>query len=203
MRLLVLFIMTIFLISNPVYAKGQSEIIKDVENYLNNIHTMKANFIQSGVNVEDVMATGMFYLKRPGRLRFEYNAPYNDIIVADGVMIHFYDAELESVSNAPISSTLADFLLRKEITLSDDVSVVKVFRKNKLLNIMLTLNEDPEAGSLTLGFYEDPLQLAKWSVLDAQGNVTDITLTKIENDNKLDPSLFVFKSPNGAQGYNE
>lgn len=194
-----------FALTIPAFAKTstQGDVIRDVERYLNGLRTAESTFVQSGAAAEGVMATGTFYLNRPGRLRFEYAEPFNDVIVADGVMIHFYDDEFESVSDAPIGSTLADFLLRKKISLSDDIKIMSVFRKDKLLHVMLALAEDPEAGSLTLAFHENPLQLAKWSVIDAQGIVTEITLTDFKEDVPLDPALFVFKAPKGMQGYND
>ena len=97
---------------NPLpaaYAQTAARDIQTAEEYLNNLKTMKAEFIQIAHN--GAQLSGMFYLNRPGELRFEYNE-VDDFIVADGLLIYFYDSELKEQTNAPIGQTLADFLLR-------------------------------------------------------------------------------------------
>ena len=65
---------------------------RKAENYLRGLKTAKANFIQS--TSSGLQLFGTFYLDRPGKLRFEYDA-LDDFVVADGIFIYFYDSELE------------------------------------------------------------------------------------------------------------
>ncbi|MEC8663840.1 MAG: outer-membrane lipoprotein carrier protein LolA, partial [Pseudomonadota bacterium] len=109
--------------------------------------------------------------------------------------IYFYDAELQEQSNAPIGQTLADFLLRSDLSLSGDITVTDLRREGGLLQITLTQTADPGAGSITLGFQENPMWLKKWRVTDSLGNVTEIELFEMQTGISLDRSLFIYSDP--------
>jgi len=180
-------------IAGGVQAQSKPSDVQKVERYLNNTKTLKARFTQTAY--DGSTATGTFYLKRPGRLRFEYDAPIQDFIVADGVFIYYYDAEMKQQSNTTIGNSLADFLLRKDISLDGDITVTDVKREGGLLQLTLVTTEDPSAGSLTLGFEEGPLLLKKWRVTDGQGLTTDIELSQIETGLSLSRKLFYYLDP--------
>lgn len=167
--------------------------VQAVENYLNGITTLRARFIQTANDGQQ--SQGVFMLKRPGRMRFEYQVPNKDLIVADGLLIYFYDAELKEQKNMPISRSLADFFLRKNLKLSDGVRVTDVKREGGLLQLTVVEAKNDLGGSLTLGFTEKPLALNRWQVVDAQGAVTQIELEDIETGIKLDGNLFHYYDP--------
>jgi outer membrane lipoprotein-sorting protein len=118
-------------------------------------------------------------------------------------LIYFYDAQLGEQSNAPIGQTMADFLLRKDIRLSGDVSIERIMRGGDLVQITLIQASDPGAGSLTLGFSENPFQLKKWRVVDAQGQTVEVELFQMQSGVKLDSNLFVFHDPKPKKKYND
>lgn len=183
-----------FLLSLPASAAtGPAPSIKKTEEYLRSLGTAQARFLQTAS--DGTQYIGTFYLDRPGKLRFEYDDPVKDFIVADGMFIYFYDAELGEQTNAPIGQTLADFLLRSDLKLSGDVTVEKVERKGGLLQITLAQTEDPGAGALTLGFEEKPFALKKWRVTDPQGAVTEVELFQLQTDVRLDSGLFAYHDP--------
>ncbi len=198
----IIFAFLLFVLAMPAFAQ-QQQIAGDVgraEAYFSNLKTAKARFIQTAP--DGSQTRGNFYLSRPGKLRFEYDPPIKDFVVADGLFIYFYDAQLKQQSNAPISQTLADFLLRKDLKLSGDLKVAKISRDGGLLQMTIVQAAEPNAGSLTLGFQESPeFRLKKWRVRDAQGNITEIELFNIETGLKLPSNLFVYLDPN-KKGYN-
>ena len=170
----------------------QAELTR-IEAYLNDITTIKADFLQTAPN--NYVAGGTFYLSRPGKLRFDYVEPNKDIIVADGSSIWYYDSKLKDASHTSISSTLADFLLRRVIKLSDDITVTDFQRGNGMIQLVMTQTKDPGEGSLTLVLNEKPLQLRQWRVVDAQQNTTEVTLQNPQYGMTLDPALFVWHTP--------
>lgn len=174
-------------------AAGQPPSVKKAEDYLRTLGTAQARFLQTAPDGSQYIGT--FYLNRPGKLRFEYDDPVKDFVVADGFFIYFYDAELGEQTNAPIGQTLADFLLRTDLKLSGDVTVKDVERKGGLLQITLAQTADPGAGALTLGFDENPFALKKWRVTDPQGAVTEVELFQMQTGVKLDGSLFAYRDP--------
>lgn len=182
----------------PSYAMADAQ--KDIaaaESYLRGISTYKARFIQTSNSGDQ--AAGDFLLKRPGRLKFTYDAPIEDFIVADGVFVYYYDGQLKEQSSAPISQSLADFFLRADLRLSGDIQVQGVRREAGFLLLTLVQKEDPSAGSLTLAFNENPMQLKKWRVVDAQGAVTEVELFDVTAGIKLDNDLFHYYDPKRGQ----
>lgn len=176
--------------------------LEQVKTYLAQLDTAKARFIQTAP--DGTQQVGTFYLNRPGRLRFEYDDPVGDFVVADGAFLYFYDADLKQTSNAPIGQTLADFLLRKDISLAGDVKVMGVQETGGLLQVLLTQAADPAAGSLTLGFRSEPFALKKWRVVDAQGQITEVELFDVRTGLALPATLFVYRDPAHPKGkFNE
>ena len=191
----------------PVWAAQPSQSVpvtnevRQAEAYFQELKTVKSRFTQTSPDGSQIRGT--FYLDRPGKLRFEYDAPSRDFVVADGLFIYFYDGELKQQTNAPISQTLADFLLRKDLKLSGDLKVTKIMRAGNLLQVTLVQTKEPKAGELVLGFTEKPkFQLKKWRVVDAVGNITETELFDVQSGLKLPSSLFAYHDPN-AKGLNK
>lgn len=184
-----------------ITAGEKDVLVNNIQNYLNNLKTMQADFSQ--MSQDGATENGKFYLSRPGKLRFQYDAPNGDYIVADGLLVHYWDSGVKNYSSAPIGTTLADFLLRKNIRFAgDDIQVLDLKRpaENKLL-ITFNQKKNPEAGDLRMLFSESPLQLLKWRVTDGAGSVTEVSLSKVQTGLKLSPSLFRFKAPKGYEGH--
>lgn len=172
--------------------------IKRAESWLQNLHTAQARFIQT--THDGTQLVGTFYLSRPGKLRFEYDPPLEDFVVADGVFIYFYDAELQEQTNAPIGTTLANFFLRKDFSLEGDLKVIETKRAGGFIQIKVTQTDEPEAGSITFAFTEDPFELKKWRVVDPQGLITEVELFYLKTGINLDSKLFVYIDPQKQDG---
>ncbi len=177
--------------------------IQQAQDYMNNLKTAQARFVQTAPN--GMQLVGTFYLNRPGRLRFEYDPPIEDFVVADGFFIYFYDSELEEQTNMPIGYSLADFVLRGDIDFSKDIIVSDVQNQQDMLHISLISKNDPDAGSLALSFSQKPFALKKWSVRDAMNSATEIELFYLKTGLDLDEGLFNYVDPNLGKGnnYNE
>ncbi len=185
----------------PQVTAPASNELKQAEAYFQDLKTVKSRFTQTSPDGSQIRGT--FYLNRPGKLRFEYDAPSKDFVVADGLFIYFYDGQVKQQSNAPISQTLADFLLRKDLKLSGDLKVTKIMRAGGLLQITMIQRDEPKAGELTLGFNEQPkYQLKKWRVKDSVGNITETELFDMQTGIKLPSSLFAYHDPE-AKGVNK
>ncbi len=164
-----------------------------IEVYLNTLTTVEARFTQ--VSETQGVARGDFYLRRPGRMRIEYDPPVPYLYVADGFWLTFWDAELEQRSDVLLGSTLADFIVREDIALSGDIRVTDVSHVQDTIEVDLVQAEDPAAGQLTLVFQERPIELLRWRVVDAQGLTTDVYLSDARFGVPLDNDLFVAPRP--------
>ncbi len=173
-------------------AKDKADVSR-VEDLLNSIKTLAAHFTQLSDN--GGTAEGVFYLQRPGRLRFEYEPPTPILIVGTGDTIVFYDSRLGQVTYVPIESTPLSFLVDENISFSGDTEVVRVDREPGALAVTLADANGRRDGTITLIFSESPLRLRMWRVTDAQGRVTTIALSRTRTNVTLDDELFRFVDP--------
>ena len=178
----------------PAFADaGDQAAVQRVQDYLNGIETLKARFVQTAN--DGSQAAGDFMLKRPGRMRFQYDKPVTDFIVADGSMIYYYDGQMKQQSSAPVSKSLADFFLRKDLNLSGDIRVSDVKREKGLLHLTLVQAKEPLSGSLTLIMNENPMELKAWRIVDSQGLVTTVSLSGTVTGIHLADKFFHYYDP--------
>jgi outer membrane lipoprotein-sorting protein len=197
----ILSLVLVLSVSFTSLAQANDPFLLKAQNWFNSLDDAKARFAQIGSNGSEL--TGTFYLNRPRRLRFEYDAPITDFVVADGILIHFYDGELNDVSNAPIGQTPADFILRNDLDFlsdRDELLVTETRHNGNIFRMTLVQRDDPDSGKIILDFVKEPMRLLGWAIMDSVGNFTRIRLDELERDVKLDPRLFVFVEPDEKLG---
>lgn len=181
------------------------DLLDRVEAYLNGISAFKARFVQMAPSGE--MSSGTMHFARPGRVRFEYDGDKPLLIVSDGELLSFIDYQVGQVTRWPVNDTPLAPLLAKSVDFQSDATVLSGGR-GALANIVAVTASDPNQpnqGSLTLYFLEregrdnaPALELTSWEVVDAQGLLTTITLSDIDDDPELAESLWSFEDPRGA-----
>jgi outer membrane lipoprotein-sorting protein len=165
-----------------------------VEDYLNGIATLNARFLQISTN--GGYAKGAIYLWRPGRMRIEYDPPTPILIVADGSSLFYQDKDLDQISGVPIGATPASVLLDERIALlSGRFTIVGFERQARVLRLTMVKTEDAGEGRITLIFGDRPLVLKKWTITDAQGITTTVSLLKSRFGVPLKAELFQFEIP--------
>ena len=164
-----------------------------ISNYLNGVTTLEGNFVQIGHDGE--LSEGLFYMRRPGRIRFEYEPPNPALIVADGVWVGIYDKRLNTLDRIPLRSTPLDILLRKRVDLRNDGAVRSIERSPGLMRVTAIDPNAPEQGSITMVFADNPLELRQWIVVDPQGLTTTVALSEMRSNVTLDPNLFFIEDP--------
>lgn len=190
------------LLSVPAFAQEQNNrYIAQAENWLSNLNTAKADFRQ--IDYQGRELRGKFYINRPGRLRFEYEQPIEDHIIADGTFIYFHDGETNQANSAPIGATMADFILRDDVSMDGKIKVESVRERNGYVQIALSQADQPGTGQLILNFSKAPFTLKSWRIIDAQGLTTDIILSDFERVSRLDPRLFVYKPAQAQDRFNQ
>lgn len=176
-----------------VFSPEQIADINRVQAYLNQLTTLDSRFVQIDPNGN--FSEGTVFLSRPGKMRFEYDPPSPLLLVADGTWFIYVDKELEEVSHIPLDSTPAAFLLRQEISLNDEYKVTSITSENGLVTMEAVERYAPENGKVQLVLEDRPLQLKQWTVTDAQGLDTRVTLINSRFGRELDDELFYFKDP--------
>jgi outer membrane lipoprotein-sorting protein len=162
--------------------------IARVEAYLNSIDTMKASFQQFIEN--EGLTFGRIYLRRPGRLRVEYDPPSEILLIADGTLLSYYDAELNHIEQVPLRFSPMWFLLRDDVELGGDVTVTQFKKSANAILIGLVQSDEPDAGSVMLELADNPLELTQWTITDPAGTQVRVGLYNTEFGMPLQPALF-------------
>ena len=156
---------------------------------LNSLVTMSADFSQ--VSGDGRRLTGLVYVQRPGRLRFEYNKPSTLEIVSDGATVLVRDRKLNTSDPYPITQTPLKFLLSSRIDLGRDTAVRSVGNSGD--GVQVTIEDNSTLGGtsrITLTFDPDITMLKRWRVTDPQGFTTTVSLSDVEKNKPIDPKVF-------------
>jgi len=187
MRPLLAALSAIVLLFATLPAQAQTGV-PEIEKYLNSIRTVKARFVQSNPNGS--IAQGTLYVRRPGRMRFEYDPPSQLKIVADGFQVTMWDPATKDFGQWPIGWTAASFLVKEPLSLSGDLRVEKLDRVNGLIEATMSQAKKPQEGKVVVRFAENPLALRGWTIIDSRGQQVSVALTDTQTGLQLADSLF-------------
>jgi outer membrane lipoprotein-sorting protein len=168
-------------------------LIAQIEAYLNDQKGLTANFVQ--VASDGSTRTGQAWLERPGKMRFQYDPPDQQLLVAGYGLLVYHDPELDQTTNIPLGSTPLGILLAKHVDLtSGKVIITNIQQQPGEDDITLIRKGRAAAGSLTLSFSTDPLELRQWVVNDAQARQTRVTLYNVKPGGPYPNSLFEYST---------
>ena len=171
--------------------------VPEIEQYINSIRTLQARFVQNNPNGSVVQGT--LYLRRPGRMRFEYDAPSQLKIVADGSQVTMWDPANKDFGQWPIGWTAASFLVRDQLKLSGDLTVQGLQRTGDGLQLTVVQTKKPQEGKIIVRLAENPLALRGWSIIDNRGSKVDVALVDVRSGMQLADSLFKYDGPDAGQ----
>lgn len=174
------------------------EDLQRVQTYLEGLRSLKARFLQIAPN--GAVSRGTAWLERPGRMRFQYDAPSPFLLVAGHGLLVFHDSDLDQTTNIPLSRTPLGILLADHVQLSGDVTVTGMKRLPGQLQVTLVRTASPGDGSLTLDFADTPLALRQWTVVDAQRQATRVSLYDVQRGGTFSPDLFEYVNMNAGPG---
>lgn len=171
--------------------------LRQVEQHLSATQSMTANFIQTDTRNRSVRGT--LQLKRPGRIRFEYGAGANMLLVANGKTLSFIDYEVGQksswgIANSPLSVLLSprpDLARIARILPSNDPRVVLVRARDA---------RRPEFGTIVLAFVKSGsapggLLLEGWTTVDAQNKRTTVKLDSQRYNVAIPDTAFAYAEP--------
>jgi len=162
--------------------------VPEIEKYFNSIKTLQSRFVQSNPNGSTIQGT--LYVRRPGRMRFEYDPPSQLKIVADGFQVTMWDPTTKDFGQWPIGWTAASFLVKDPLSLSGDLRVEKLDRVNGLIEATMSQTKKPQDGKVIVRFAENPMVLRGWTIIDSRGQQVSVALSDMQTGVQLADSLF-------------
>lgn len=193
--------MTKFLFAAPLAlaasASAQSPDLGSVSAHLQAVQTMTANFSQTDRSGKTV--NGVLTLKRPGKIRFQYEKGVPILIVADGKALTFIDYSVKQVQRWPIGNSPLGVLLDPKHDLTRYAKVVPT-ADQRIVLLEAKDPKHPEYGVVTLAFHKSAsspagLMLAGWSQLDSQNNRTMVRLSGQQFNGPVAANAFAWTDP--------
>lgn len=172
----------------PAFAQGVIPL-DAVSAYFQNIDTLESKFTQ--INADGTIDTGRLYIDRPGKLRFEYNAPNDALILASAGSLAIFDGRSNTgPERYPLSKTAFSLILDRTVNLTSSK-----FRTDAAYDAGVTVitAEDPkrpQVGKMHLSFTDSPIALRSWVITSQSGQKTTIILGDVSTGVKHPNSLF-------------
>jgi len=168
-------------------AAAPSATAQKIADHFSNVQTMSGEFVQFGPRGEQT--GGKFFIQRPGKIRFNYEAPSSTTVVSDGRSVVVENVKLKTADLYPLSKTPLKLLLDDRIDLSgtkvrsvkeeDDLTTIQLADKSVFGNARITMMFDPKS-------YE----LRQWTITDAQGKDTTVMIFNVRQGVKIDQAMF-------------
>lgn len=166
--------------------------LEAIETYLNGIKTLNASFVQTSSN--GGTAEGTIQIEKPNKIRMEYAAPTNVLIVGDGKYIIYNDKDLDQVTHIDYKDIPASLILADDVKIDGkDIKVVDFYQDAGSTSITLDYKKKGDVGPITLIFSNNPMELKQWKIVDPQNIEVIVSMYNAEKDITLDESLFKFR----------
>ncbi|MGZ3196410.1 MAG: LolA family protein, partial [Croceibacterium sp.] len=164
------------------------------------IGTMTADFTQTDRNGKSVR--GVLTLKRPGKIRFEYEKGVNMLLVSDGHALTLVDYDVKQVQRWPIGSSPLGALLDPNRDVKKFGRMVPTGNPN-VLSIQVKDPKRPEFGVIALIFVKSSsapggLELASWVALDSQNQRTTVRLSNQRYGVAVSDNAFSYRDPRSS-----
>ncbi|MEL7211023.1 MAG: outer membrane lipoprotein carrier protein LolA [Pseudomonadota bacterium] len=176
-------------ISLALPAQAEKLPLNAISNYLNGLQTAKGAFTQ--INGDGTISTGTIYIKRPGRVRFEYNPPEASLVMAGGGQVAIFDARSnQPPEQYPLSRTPLSIILQRNVNLAQAQMVTGHGYDGTSTTVTAQDPENPDYGSIQMVFTGNPVELRQWVITDNAGGQTTVVLGELEKGVQLPARLF-------------
>jgi outer membrane lipoprotein-sorting protein len=183
--------------ASPVPSEGfnltrdETAAISRINSYLNSFKHLQGHFVQ--IAPDGSVVEGQFYLRRPGRIRFEYDKPSPVLVVADGFWLGVTNKKLKTTDRFPLRSTPYWPLLEEKVDLMAKARITSVVLEPDLTTVTIEDPKGKSTGQLTLVFEGESPSLKQWIVKAEQGLITTVSLSDLIANKPARNNYFVIK----------
>ncbi len=164
-----------------------------VSSYFADLTTLKGRFVQTGA--DNKRMRGEFFVKRPGRFRFDYARPSRQIVISDGRYLAVQDLDLNNEDRVALDETPFRLLLRSDVNLVRDAHIMEVQEADDMIVVGLEDKDPNSPGQIRLFLTTKPaLELKEWVTRDAQGLKTRVEVSDLAKSVDIDAELFKIKA---------
>lgn len=182
-------ITSLALMALPFPALADKIGLAELSAYLNQLATVQSDFTQ--VNADGSVSLGKIYIKRPGRVRFEYAPPDKSLVLASAETVAIFDGKSnQPAEEYPLKRTPLNLILAPKIDLGRAKMVVGHNEVENTTRVVAQDPEHPEYGTIELVFTANPVALRQWIITDDLGQQTTVILGELQPVADLKASLF-------------
>ena len=181
---------------------AQAGAIDQLKAFVAGTSSLRADFSQqvSGQRSAKQVSSGTLSLQRPGKFRWVYTKPYDQLIVGDGSKLWLYDKDIEQVTVKKLDQALGSSPAAL-LAGSNDIDKAYTLKEAGRSDAVEWLEATPKSSdstfqSVRMGFSQNELQLME--LKDNFGQTTLIRFSKLEKNPKLGAELFRFTPPKGV-----
>lgn len=169
-------------------AMAQQLSLGEISRYLNTITSATSPFTQ--INSDGTISTGEIAIKRPGKVRFDYNPPERALVMATSGAVYILDRKLNAQPDTyPLRQTPLSIILARNVDLTQAGMVTGHSFDGTATVVTAQDPKRPEYGSIQLKFTGNPVELRQWIINDGSGNLTTVILGGLAKKN-LPNALF-------------
>lgn len=183
---------TLSVIALAIYAgaaTAQQLSLAQVSQYLNQLQTAQGRFTQ--INPDGSQIAGTIYIKRPGRIRFEYDPPERSMVIAGGGQLAVFDPRSNTGPDRyPLNQTPLNVILQRDVDLTRARMVTGQSYDGTYTIINAQDPDNPDYGAIQLVFSADPIALRQWVITDENGTRTTMVLTNLVEGGRIGDILF-------------
>jgi len=172
-------------------APEQQAAVQKISDFMNSFTYLEGEFTQ--ISPKGNTSRGIFYISKPGKMRFEYAPPNPFLIVADGKWLTIKNRDKEQGDQFPLSETPLRIVLAKRVDILKDSRVLAFETADGLTAVTLEDKGGFLGGQLILIYDEVSNMLQQWVVIDNKGRRTSVALENVVTGKVADPKLFVVK----------
>jgi len=173
--------------ASPSFAQQLS--LGQVSNYLNSFTSAEGEFTQ--INADGTISTGTIYIKRPNRVRFEYNPPEQSLVVAGGGQVAIFDPRSDTGPDRyPLNQTPLSIILQSNVDLTRTNMVTGHTSDGSTTTVTAQDPDHPEYGNIQMVYTSSPAELRQWIVTDDTGQQTTVILGDLAKDGRVPDILF-------------
>ncbi|MEL6511238.1 MAG: outer membrane lipoprotein carrier protein LolA [Pseudomonadota bacterium] len=170
-------------------AQAEKLSLNAISNFLNGLQTAKGAFTQ--INGDGTISTGTIYIKRPGRVRFEYNPPEASLVMAGGGQVAIFDARSnQPPEQYPLRRTPLSIILQRNVNLAQAKMVTDHGYDGTSTTVTAQDPNNPDYGSIQMVFTGNPIELRQWVITDNAGGQTTVVLGDLQKGVQLPARLF-------------
>jgi outer membrane lipoprotein-sorting protein len=176
----------------------QKALLDKATAYIQGLSSAKGRFVQT--DARGTQTQGTFYLQRPGKARFAYDAPAGLLVVSNGNNVNIFDSRLKTYESYPLSKTPLNLLLAREVRLDRGVTITDIRPLADGFTIVAQDAKRQALGRISLDFSNSPTALMGWTITDIKGGQIRVRLIDFAETADLDPKLFVLTDPRRKVG---